>query len=145
MTRDAIQAALNRDPAAVFAVRPDSSGHGPVHVRGLRAHPSFVGRWHFAEYRQTQHPDPALREWQPARPGAIITSRELVDVAAAEHAHAERKAVAQSRLAKLQTTARAVTRLGLLGVDAAQIGQYLVVRDVAALDDLLDRLENAKL
>ena len=68
-----------------------------------------------------------------------ITSREVVEVAAAEQVFAEREAVARD----LRNTARVVTRLGLLGVDAAQISRHLVVRDIDALDALLDRIDSA--
>lgn len=140
MKRDDIQAKLRSNPDAVFAMRPSHDDAGPVHVRGLRPHPSYVERWTVAEFKQGEHPDSALRGWRPASEGLTVTSREIVDVAAAEQVFAERREVVASQLAARSRAAQVVARLGLAGVDASQIGTRIVVSDVDALADLLDRL-----
>jgi len=56
---------------------------------------------------------------------------------------ARREAVQARHFAAVQQSARLAARLGLLGVDAAPAGKVVTVRDLAALERLLERLDAA--
>lgn len=131
MTPAEVEAALHRDGATVFVVRP-TADTGLVQVRGLRAS-KWSDRFVFTEFRQPQHVT-----WQRApEPGGIVLASDLVTDAEAQRILADIEAARQAHRAAFGDALRCVALLHEVGVSADLIDGRVFVRDPKALADHL--------